>query len=595
MQTSCCSPPCWRALCVLAAGLTVTLQALPTCPHPCRCDPSGSAVDCSFARFATVPERLPLNLTRLNMSHNAIKTLAPEQFATLTRLEDLDLSDNVLAYVDADVFVGLRSLLDLRLARNRLKVLPVGIFAGLSRLRLLDVSDNELLGFLDFTFRELAGLRVLKALRNDVVFISRWAFAGLTDLRQLHLDTRNLTLVPTEAFAYLGGLTALHLHRLDSTVMPNYAFLGLGRLKELVISDWPRLETLSANSLVALNLTSLAIRSCNLSEIPYTALHHLVYLVRLDLSYNPIDYIQGNQLKELLRLEEFHMVGGQLRRIEMAAFRGLARLSLVNMSGNVLSTLEEGVFHSPNAIQRLRLDRNPLACDCRLVWLARRRLTLDFGESPPTCGSPGSWDFLKMAELLTCQSPRIRPRYPNIGRVDQGHAAVLHCNAEGRPAPSVTWLNPRRMALTDIGRVRALANGTLEVRYAQPQDAGTYRCVASNAAGNDTWPVELHVRALASNKPFHLKSWLISSPSSTAGPRDPPFDVKTLLIAASIGFLSFFSSVSVCFLAMFFWSKGKGQIKHTATIAYVPRTTATSSNGSTGNYMETSRFTMKLM
>ncbi|XP_077446984.1 leucine-rich repeat and immunoglobulin-like domain-containing nogo receptor-interacting protein 1 isoform X1 [Stigmatopora argus] len=595
MQAGCYPPPCWGALCVLAAGLTMASQGPAACPDPCRCDASGSAVDCSRARLAAVPERLPQNLTRLNLSHNAIKTLAPEQFGALTRLEDLDLSDNVLAYVDADVFFGLRNLLALRLARNRLKVLPVGTFAELSRLRLLDVSGNEILGFLDFTFRNLADLRVLKALRNDVVFVSRWAFVGLSDLRQLHLDTRNLTSVPTEAFAYLGGLLALHLHRLDSAAMPNYAFLGLGRLKELVVSDWPRLETMSANSLVGLNLTSLAIRSCNLSEIPYPAFHHLVYLVRLDLSYNPIDCIQRNQLMELLRLEEFHLVGGRLRRIEMAAFKGLARLGLLNVSGNVLCTLEEGVFHSPNGLRRLRLDGNPLACDCRLLWLARRRLTLDFGESPPTCGSPGRWDFLKMAEMLTCQSPRIGPRQANVARVDQGHAAVLHCNAEGRPSPSVTWLNPKRTALTDIGRVRALANGTLEVRYAQPQDAGTYRCVASNAAGSDTWPVELRVRALASNKPFHLKSWLAASPPSTVGSREPPFDVKTLLIAASIGFLSFFSSVSVCFLAMLFWSKGKGQIKHTANIAYVPRTAASSNNGGTGNYVETSKFTMKLM
>ncbi|XP_077362679.1 leucine-rich repeat and immunoglobulin-like domain-containing nogo receptor-interacting protein 1 [Festucalex cinctus] len=596
MQAGRRHPVSWGVFCVVTAGLALTSRAAGSCPHPCRCGEAASTADCSSARLAAVPQRLTPDLTGLNLSHNAIRTLAPEPFAALTRLEDLDLSDNLLPYIDADAFLGLRSLLELRVARNRLKVLPVGTFAGLSRLRLLDVSGNEILGFLDFTFRGLAGLRVLKALRNDVVFVSRQAFAGLTDLLQLHLDARNLTTVPTESFAHLIGLTVLHLHRLDSNVLPNYAFIGLARLKELVIADWPRLETLSANSLVDLNLTSLMIRNCNLSAVPYGALHHLVYLVHLDLSWNPIGYVQGNQLRGLLRLEEFLLIGGRLRCIQMTAFRGLAHLSLLNVSGNLLSTLEEGVFQSPDALRRLGLDGNPLACDCRLLWLARRRSSLDFGGSPPACGALEPWNFLdyaaeETAELLTCRPPRIRLHQPTLASVEQGHTAALRCDAEGQPEPSVTWLNPKRRALTDAGRIRAVGNGSLEVRYAQPQDAGTYLCVASNAAGNDTRPVELRVRALPKKKKlFHLKSWLAALPSSS-----PPFDVRTLLIAASIGFLSFFSSVSLCFIAIFFWSKGKGQIKHTANIAYVPRSAATSNNGGASNYMETSRFTMKLM
>ncbi|XP_061670847.1 leucine-rich repeat and immunoglobulin-like domain-containing nogo receptor-interacting protein 1 isoform X2 [Syngnathoides biaculeatus] len=592
--------PRWGALCMLAAGLALTSQALPSCPRACRCGAAESAADCSYARLVAVPERLPPELTRLNLSNNAIRTLAAEQFGALTRLEDLDLSDNLLAYVDGDAFVGLRSLLDLRVARNRLKVLPVGAFAGLPKLRLLDVSGNEILGFLDFTFRELANLRVLKALQNAVVFVSPQAFAGLTDLRQLHLDGCNLTSVPTEAFVHLGGLTGLSLHRLESAVLPNYSLLGLARLKELIIANWPRLETLSVNSLVGLNLTSLVIRSCNLTSVPYAALHHLVYLVHLDLSYNPIGYIQGNRLEDLLRLEEFHIVGGRLRLIEMGAFYGLLHLSLLNVSRNLLSTLEERVFQSPTALQRLGLDENPLDCDCRLLWIARRRSSLDFGRGPPTCGAVVRWDFLDYAateivELLTCRPPRIRPHQRDLVWVEQGHTAVLHCNAEGQPPPSVTWRNPELRALTDLGRIRAVGNGSLEVRYAQPQDGGLYRCVASNAAGNDTRSVEVRVRALSKSKPFRFKSWLVALPSSPPDQQEPSFDVKTLMIAASIGFLSFLSSVSVCFVAMFFWSKGKGQIKHTANIAYVPRTAATSSNGGAGNYVETSRFTMKLM
>ncbi|XP_054619498.1 leucine-rich repeat and immunoglobulin-like domain-containing nogo receptor-interacting protein 1 [Dunckerocampus dactyliophorus] len=596
------------AFCMLAAGMVLTSEAppppSPSCPHLCGCDVTTWRVNCSYGRLSAVPEHLPPDATQLNLSHNAIRTLAPQHFGALARLLGLDLSDNLLAYIEVDAFLGLKSLINLHLARNLLKVLPVGAFSGLSELQLLDVSSNELLGFLDYTFKDVARLRVMKALQNDLVFISRQAFAGLSGLRQLHLDACNVTSVPTEALAHVGGLTSLYLYRLGSSSLPSYAFIGLVRLKQLVISDWLRLEALSANSLVGLNLTSLTIRRCNLSTIPYVPLHHLVYLVHLDLSYNPITHIHANQLGDLLRLQELHLVGGHLLHVELMAFAGLTNLNLLNVSGNLLSTLQEGVFHSVDALQHLGLDANPLSCDCRLLWLVHRHSSLSFGGRSPVCTtlqSQGWWNFLEHSEaevLLTCRPPRIQRRQPQQVRVDQGHTVVFYCHAEGDPAPSVTWLSPQRRALSDVGRIRALANGSLEVRYAQPQDSGTYRCMASNVAGNDTSPISLQVQGFSSSSnPFHLKSWLVfpsTSPGRASGPQEIPIDVKTLLIAAAIGVLSFFSSVSVCFVFIFLWSKGKGQLKHTATIAYVPRS-VTSSNGGTGNYMETSRFTMKLM
>ncbi|KAE8281881.1 Leucine-rich repeat and immunoglobulin-like domain-containing nogo receptor-interacting protein 1 [Larimichthys crocea] len=597
---------CWGALYLLAAGVVLSSETSRLCPQPCRCNTALLEVNCSVGQFTTVPNGLSKDTKLLNLTHNKIKTLVQQQFQTLTQLLDLDLSDNIMVIIEVEAFLGLQSLTTLRLARNRLKIIPVGVFAGLPKLTLLDISSNEILVFLDFTFRDLAALQFIKAAGNDFVFISNQAFTGLTSLQELHLNGCNLTAVPTEALTQLGNLRILHFHQLGLTTLPNYSFRHLERLKELVISHCPWLETLSGNSLFGLNLTSLTITHSKLSAVPYIPLHHLVYLVYLDLSFNPITYIQGSLLGDLLRLQELHLVGGSLLHIEIGAFRGLTHFRLLNVSRNLLTTLEIGAFHSVDTLLTLGLDNNPLACDCRLLWVVRRQLYLGFGGNPPTCTTSvqlQGWNFLDFSEaevpgLLTCRQPRILNRKPQEMRVDQGHTVVFYCNAEGDPQPSVTWLNPLRKPLSPIGRIRALSNGSLEVRYAQPQDSGTYLCVASNAAGNNSLPVNLHVRAFpsSSKNSFRLKGWF-AFPSASPGVDDSqklPFDVKTLLIAATIGFLSFFSSVSVCFIFMFFWSKSKGQIKHTATIAYVPRSAMSSNKGGTG-YMETGRFTMKLI
>lgn len=597
---------CWRALYLLTAAAASSSETSWVCPLTCRCNSSTLAINCGGSQLTSVPDSLPQEAELLNLSKNAIKTLVQQQFYMLTPLLHLDLSDNLLVLIEAEAFLGSHNLLTLNISHNHLKIVPVGAFIGLMNLKLLDISGNQILVFLDFTFRDLTSLQFCKASDNSFVFISHQAFYGLSSLRELDLDGFNLTVVPTEALNQLSRLRTLSFRRLGTTSLPNYSFRYLVQLKELVVSQCPRLERLSANSLFGLNLTSLAITHCNLNGVPYVPLHHLVYLVRLDLSFNPITYIHGNLLKDLLRLQEFHLVGGSLIRIEVGAFKGLVYLNLLNVSRNLLTTLEAGAFQSVDGLRTLGLDGNSLACDCRLLWVVRKRLLLDFGGNPPTCTTSvqlQGWNFLdfsddELLKLLTCQKPRILNNKRQDVSVDQGHTAVLHCSAEGDPLPSVNWLNPQLRQVPPVGRIRVLTNGTLEIRYAQPHDSGTYICVTSNAGGNDSLRVSLHVQSLPSKKHFALHGWSVLPSASTdgIGNHKLPFDLKTLLIAATIGFLSFFSSVSVCFVFMFFWSKSKGQIKHTATIAYVPRSAMSNNNSkSAGGYMETGRFTMKLI
>ncbi|XP_034560591.1 leucine-rich repeat and immunoglobulin-like domain-containing nogo receptor-interacting protein 1 isoform X2 [Notolabrus celidotus] len=593
---------CW-ALYLLAAGVTLTSESHRLCPQPCRCNTMLLEANCSDRQLNTVPDSLPQNIKLLNLTRNKIKTLVQQQFKALPQLLHLDLSDNELVFIEVEAFLGLQNLINLRLTHNHIKIIPVGAFAGMPKLKSLDISDNEILLFLDFTFCDLPALQYLTAVDNDIVFISHQALTGLTSLEELHLDGCNLTAVPTQALTQLSRLRSFHFYRLGIATLPNYSFRNLDYLKELVISHCPWLKMISGNSLFGLNLTSLTITHSNLSAVPYIPLQHLVYLVFLDFSFNPITYIHGNKLGGLLRLQELRLVGGSLLCIETGAFRGLSYLRLLNVSGNLLTTMEIGAFQSVDTLRTLGLDNNPLECDCRLLWLARRRPNLDFGGNSLTCATSVHFhglNFLDLEEdelsgLLTCRHPRILNRKSQETRVDQGHTVMFYCTAEGDPAPSVTWLNPQLKPVSPTGRIWVLSNGSLEIRYAQPQDSGTYLCVASNAAGNTSLPVSLHVQAFpkSSRNPSRLKGWFV--PQGINGNQQLPFDFKTLLVAATIGFISFFSSVSVCFIFMFFWSKSKGQIKHTATIAYVPRSTMTSGKGGSGNHTETSRFTMKLI
>ncbi|XP_056261883.1 leucine-rich repeat and immunoglobulin-like domain-containing nogo receptor-interacting protein 4b isoform X2 [Pseudoliparis swirei] len=576
------------------------------CPLRCACRPEAGDVVCSGRHLSSAPDGLSGDARRLDLSRNKIKTVGRRQFSGLPRLQELDLSDNVISVIEVEAFQGLQNLRTLRIKNNRLKIIPVGVFSGLPGLRLLDLSQNEILVFLDYTFKELANLQTLEVEENDLVFISQRAFVGLQNLQELNLDRSNLTSVPSEALSRLQGLTRLRLLRLAVSTLPGNAFRRLHRLRSLLIANWPALDAVASDSLMGLNLTSLAINSCNLSAVPYSALRHLAYLRYLDLSYNPITAIQGNLLGDLLRLQELHLAGGSLLRIEPGAFRGLAHFRTLNVTSNRLATLEESVFHSVGNLQVLRLDGNPLACDCRLLWVVRRRLRLNFDGSQPACSSPDAArrrEFRDFSEkelpgLFACRPARVTDRRPQEARVEEGATVAFSCNADGDPLPSITWISSQRNVVASTGRIRALPDGTLEVRFAQVQDSGTFRCLAGNAAGNDSLTVGLHVKGLARNRtaPFFWdEGWVEPSSSQAANSsaqmsKPYPFDAKTLVIATTMGFLSFLSSVAICFVFMFFWSQSKGQIKHTATIDFVPRSSMGGGDGADGG-----RFTMKLI
>ncbi|XP_030604884.1 leucine-rich repeat and immunoglobulin-like domain-containing nogo receptor-interacting protein 4b [Archocentrus centrarchus] len=578
------------------------------CTPRCLCRSEAKEVICSGKHLNSVPEAFSSDARRLDLSRNRIKTVGRRQFSGLAKLQELDLSDNIISMIEVEAFLGLQNLRTLRIKNNRLKIIPVGVFSGLSSLRFLDLSQNEILVFLDYTFKEIINLQTLEAGENDLVFISQRAFFGLQNLQELNLDRSNLTSIPTEALSQLQSLTHLRMLRLTISTLPNNAFRKLHHLRSLLITNWPALDTIAGNSLIGLNLTSLVISSCNLSAVPYSALRHLVYLRYLDLSYNPITVIQGNLLGDLLRLQELHLAGGSLLRIEPGAFRGLSYFRMLNVTSNQLTTLEESAFHSVGNLQVLRLDGNPLACDCRLLWVFRRRVRLNFDGHQPTCSSPDPVrqrefkDFLEkeLASVFKCHSPHIMDHGPQNATVEEGTTVLFSCKADGDPSPSITWISSHKNIISPTGRIRVLPNGTLEVRFAQVQDSGTYECLASNAAGNDSLSVKLYVKGLLRNRTisfFTEEGWVEPSNTQAANSsaqmaKPYPFDAKTLIIATTMGFLSFLSSVAICFVFMFFWSQSKGQIKHTATIDFVPRS---SMGGGGGDGGDGGRFTMKLI
>ncbi|XP_063296426.1 leucine-rich repeat and immunoglobulin-like domain containing-NOGO receptor-interacting protein 4 [Pelobates fuscus] len=581
------------------------------CPPPCNCPVQDNATLCRQRLLSLVPSEIPLASHFLDLSYNRIRSVQPTVFSHLQDLQELDLSHNQLTRMEPGVFSGLPSLRILLVHHNQLKLLPSGVFSGIPDLTWLDVRGNQLVILLDQTFQGLRELRHLEAGDNPLLFISPGAFLGMPQLQRLGLEETKLGSVPSRALSALPKLSDLRLGGVSSPILRNLSYTGLPWLRVLDMDHWPSLRILEPLSLSGLNLTSLSLTRCNLSSIPEEALRNQVYLRRLDLSRNPISDLQVKGLRALKKLEELRLSGGRLISIPSGTFHGLDRLRILDLSDNPLHWISEHALPpSSSSLETLLLSGTKLSCDCRLCWILSRKL--HFGGRPPVCAAPDllqgmvipDHPELLCPELFTCQPPRIVEPEPGELKVQEGDRLIISCQSKGIPEPFTYWVLPQKLSsyksnletvvqvidsetettpdsrmvtptsVPGIERVTVLPGGSLQFQTVQVSDSGAYLCRASNVAGNDSLWLHLEVT------PFN---------GSTVQPSFPLLHSHLLVVITAGGLLPFIISVTICFIFMLLWSRGHGNIKHTANIDFVPRT----SRGTTDT--EENKFTMKLI
>lgn len=72
---------------------------------------------------------------------------------------------------------------------------------------------------------------------------------------------------------------------------------------------------------------------------------------------------------------------------------------------------------------------------------------------------------------------------PGETTVDAGTTAVLNCQAEGEPHPTIEW-SRQGWLLLNQDRMTVLSNGSLHIAVAHKEDTSEYECVARNLMGS---------------------------------------------------------------------------------------------------------------
>uniref|UniRef100_A0A8C6JCE6 Leucine-rich repeat and fibronectin type-III domain-containing protein 3 n=1 Tax=Melopsittacus undulatus TaxID=13146 RepID=A0A8C6JCE6_MELUD len=320
----------------------------------------------------------------------------------------------------------------------------------------------------------------LRLMDNFITTLRRKDFANMTNLIHLTLSRNTISHIMPYAFADLRGLHALHLDSNRLTTIHQEHFKGLVNLRHLILSN-NQLSSISPGSLDDFieTIEDLDLSYNNLVQVPWATIAKLSNVNTISLDHNLIEAVPEGIFSNLHKLARLDMTSNKLKKIPPDPL--FSRIPVYTKpKGSPLTSLV------------LSFGGNPLHCNCELVWL--RRLTRE--DDLETCASPpelmGKYFWSIKEEEFICEPPMITHRTPKL-TATEGQSVALKCKAVGDPDPYVRWIAPDGKLVSNTSRTVSYDNGTLDILLASLGDEGTFTCIASNAAGESTAPVELLV------------------------------------------------------------------------------------------------------
>ena len=370
------------------------------CPQKCNCS-DGTRVDCSNGGFRSIPDDIPRYTTELILNKNLINRIeADDRFLNMVNLRKISLKENLIEEIEDGAFFGASELTDIELSSNNLKEIRRGMFKDLPNLRRVSLRYNRIKCLKNDTFMDNKNLELLSLYSNEIRTIEKNPFENLPLLKTLNLYSN-----PLICNCHMEWLNNWHNSRPGKTVTGNPTCVEPKHLRNLPIFDLTKLdfecENNEENSCVSslkcppkctcvktsvrchdvqltgipenipLEVTELILSDNVIRKINLEALKGLKELKVLDLSGNMISSVPDNTFQTLIKLETLNLVNNYIKCIGVKAFHGLVSLKYLSLTENMISQIPETSFQDLSSLTHLYLGENKLYCDCDLKWLAR--------------------------------------------------------------------------------------------------------------------------------------------------------------------------------------------------------------------------------
>ncbi|XP_028714476.1 podocan-like protein 1 isoform X1 [Peromyscus leucopus] len=420
-------------------------------------------------KLSVAPQFLPRSLRVADLAANEVAEIFPLTFGEKPELRSVYLHNNRLSNtgLPPDTFHGSEAITTLSLSSNRLSYLPPSLPASLERLHL----QNNLISKVPRgALSRQTQLRELYLQHNRLADsgLDATTFSKLSSLEYLDLSHNQLATVPE---GLPGTLTILHLGR---NCIRQVEAVRLHRAKGLryLLLQHNELgaSALPAGTLRPLRaLHTLHLYGNRLERVPPALPRRLKALV---MPHNRVAALGARDLVSARALAELNLAYNRLTsaRVHPGAFRRLRALRSLDLAGNQLSRLPEGL---PASLRSLRLQRNqlralepePLAGLKKLQELSLAHNRLRVGDI-----GPGTWHELQALQVLDLSHNELSFVPPDLPEaLEELHLQanrISHVGPEaflGTPHLRALFLRANRLHMTSIAAEAFLGLGHLRV------------------------------------------------------------------------------------------------------------------------------------
>ncbi|RWS31661.1 Toll-like protein [Leptotrombidium deliense] len=443
-----------------------------------------------------------VNLKNINLSRNQLKTLNESLFAFTSELNAINLDQNNLTYIPSALFTGLNSLKSISLNDCNLQKLTNNadtLFSSAPNVEIIGLKNNRLRNLTAVNlFARNVKLSKLDISYNEIEVISPEIFStNSSSLVEFNLYGNELKSVNTEVFFYLKNLKKLNLAFNNLTEVSPKLFYNLVSLEEInlaknelnsINSERSSTPFGAGKSLKVINLSAN-----NLTQFEeFNVINWSVYLLleKIDLS--------KNRIAGEVEIPVFHSVASEL--VLNLSFNNITSVNvhpLQAYENEAISADKDEKFDGNAKLNQLivKLDSNPLQCDCHLYSFLKyaktlsetktkgvlKRASFELNSRDLFCATPDQFANKSLTEIslfeLTC-------------RVNEQVFCPQDCNCLYRPDAKMAEINCENKGLKTIP-FKALKSGNYEkVRLSSTSPAIKFENVDLNLRFNNITSLE---------------------------------------------------------------------------------------------------------
>ncbi|GAB1607643.1 uncharacterized protein LOC106869296 [Argonauta hians] len=267
-------------------------------------------------------------------------------------------------------------------------------------------------------------------------------------------------------------------------------------------------------------LEDLFLNECGIEVITLDTFADLRRLGMLDLSNNRLSYIEdytfrGLSLKHLFlnsnpgiqfapkaftgfRTIGLHLKKCGLHNLSLEEIRPLnGTVNIIWLNNNNFKYLSEEWYYLLKNFEHVRLENNPMHCNCELTWLYRMFINnsnLFSKDELMSCGSPRRLKS-KTFDMLTVEDFQCQlPIFEGVDVLVGPHVGKLSCRAKADPSPTLYWHKPGGLTETFLpskDRTIKTNRAVLYIHNHHTSVSSHYQCVANSPAGNVTFNLQV--------------------------------------------------------------------------------------------------------